>query len=92
MTMPGSTKDTLLDERRGAAQPNHRIFDADLGEEPVTMILTDENAISPTADSRDYYYRGDDDDGWYDFNESIFVTDEINITLRSTSSRPPTFP
>ena len=37
-------------------------------------------AISPTnpIPVGDYYYQGDvDDDGWYDFNESIFVTDEM---------------
>ena len=40
---------------------------------------------SPTAPipAGDYYYRGDvDDDGWYDYNETAFVTDDMtNITL-----------
>ena len=87
MTMPGSIfKDTLLD-MNGEALPNQTIefVDADLGEEFATMILTDENGnfSHGPIPVGDYYYRGDvDDDGWYDFNESIFVTDEMtNITL-----------
>ena len=87
MTMPGAIfKDTLKD-MHGDAMANQTIefVDVDLGEEFAVMIPTDEDgnfSYGPIPPG-DYYYRGDvDNDGWYDFNESIFViTDTTNITL-----------
>jgi len=87
MTMPGAIfKDTLKD-MHGDAMPNQTIefVDVELGEEHAVMITTDEEGnfsygpIAPGA----YYYRGDvDGDGWYDYNETAFVNDDItNITL-----------
>lgn len=87
MNMPGAIfKDTLFD-MNGEIMPNQTIefVDVDLGEEFTVMIDTDENgnfSYGPIPVG-DYYYRGDvDNDGWYDFNESTFVTDAVtNITM-----------
>ena len=87
MTMPGAIfKDTLKD-MHGDAMPNQTIefVDMDLGEEFAVMITTDEEgnfSYGPVAPG-DYYYRGDvDGDGWYDYNETTFVNNDItNITL-----------
>ena len=87
MTMPGAIfKDTLQD-MRGDAMPNQTIefVDVELGDEFVVTITTDEEgnfSYGPIAPGV-YYYRGDvDNDGWYDFNETAFVNDDIsNITL-----------
>ena len=86
MTMPGAIfKDTLKD-MHGDALPNQTIewIDVELGEDAAVMIMTDEEGTSPTAHParRLLLPRDVDDDGWYDFNESTFVTDEVsNITL-----------
>ena len=87
MTMPGAIfKDTLKD-MHGDAMPNQTIefVDVELGEAYAVMITTDEEgnfSYGPVAPG-EYYYRGDvDGDGWYDYNESAFVNDDItNITL-----------
>ena len=87
MTMPGAIfKDTLKD-MHGDALPNQTIewIDVELGEDAAVMIMTDEegNFSYGPIPPGEYYYRGDvDDDGWYDFNESTFVNDDVsNITL-----------
>ena len=87
MTMPGAIfKDTLKD-MHGDAMPNQTIefVDVELGDEFAVMITTDEEgnfSYGPVAPG-EYYYRGDvDNDGWYDYNETAFVNDDItNITL-----------
>ena len=60
------------------------------------MIMTDEegNFSYGPIPPGDYYYRGDvDDDGWYDFNESTFVTMKSPTSrCRSTSPTPLTSP
>ena len=87
MTMPGAIfKDTLKD-MHGDALANQTIewIDVELGEDAAVMIMTDEegNFSYGPIPPGEYYYRGDvDNDGWYDFNESTFVNDDVsNITL-----------
>ena len=87
MTMPGAIfKDTLKD-MHGDAMPNQTIefVDVELGDDAAVMIMTDEegNFSYGPIPPGNYYYRGDvDNDGWYDYNESVFVNDDIsNITL-----------
>ncbi|MEE3084271.1 MAG: STT3 domain-containing protein [Candidatus Thermoplasmatota archaeon] len=87
MTMPGAIfKDTLKD-MHGDAMPNQTIefVDVELGDDAAVMIMTDEegNFSYGPIPPGNYYYRGDvDNDGWYDYNESAFVNDDIsNITL-----------
>ena len=87
MTMPGAIfKDTLRD-MHGDILPNQTIewIDVELGEDATVMVMTDEegNFSYGPIPPGDYYYRGDvDDDGWYDFNETAFVNDDVtNITL-----------
>ena len=87
MTMPGAIfKDTLTD-MHGDFMPNQTIefVDVELGDEFAVLITTDEEgnfSYGPVAPG-EYYYRGDvDEDGWYDYNETTFVNDDItNITL-----------
>ncbi len=87
MTLPGAIfEDTLMD-MYNEVLPNQTIelVDVQLGEEFAAMILTDENgtfSYGPVAPGA-YYYRGDiDNDGWYDFNETTVIDDDVsNITL-----------
>ncbi len=87
MTMPGAIFKDTLNDMHGDAMANQTIefVDIDLGEDFAVMINTDEegNFSYGPIPPGDYYYRGDvDNDGWYDFNESTFVTmDTTNITL-----------
>ena len=87
MTMPGAIFKDTLNDMHGDAMPNQTIefVDVTLGEEFAVMIHTDEegNFSYGPIPPGDYYYRGDvDSDGWYDYNESIFVNSDItNITL-----------
>ena len=87
MTMPGAIFQDTLTDMHGDIMANQTIefVDVDLGDEFATLIVTDEegNFSHGPVPKGDYYYRGDvDNDGWYDYNESVVVSDETtNITL-----------
>ena len=87
MTMPGAIFEDTLTDMHGDFMANQTIefVDVDLGDEFATLIVTDEegNFSHGPVPKGDYYYRGDvDNDGWYDYNESVVVSDETtNITL-----------
>ena len=87
MTIPASHfSDTLIDiENNPLANATIEFVDVVLGEDSLIEIITDENgsfAHGPITFG-EYYYRVDvDGDGWYDLNQTLFVSDESeNLTL-----------